>query len=64
MTVASKSYPLGTVLKLVYEGVGPDGKPLSNSVNAKKALLERFKARPGPDDPVVLQRRAEREAIR
>ena len=35
MTVASKSYPLGTVLKLVYEGVGPDGKPLSNSVNAK-----------------------------
>ena len=35
----------------------------SNSANAKKALLERFKARPGPDDPVVQQRRAEREAI-
>ncbi len=34
-----------------------------NSVNAKKALLERFKARPGPDDPVMLQRRAERNAI-
>lgn len=35
----------------------------SNSANAKKALLERFKARPGPDDPIVQQRRAEREAI-
>ena len=35
----------------------------SNSANAKKALLERFKARPGPDDPVMQQRRAEREAI-
>lgn len=35
----------------------------ANSVNAKKALLERFKARPGPDDPVMVQRRAEREAI-
>lgn len=35
----------------------------ANSANAKKALLERFKARPGPDDPVMVQRRAEREAI-
>ncbi len=35
----------------------------SNSQNAKKALLERFKARPGPDDPIMQQRRAEREAI-
>ncbi|WP_244494871.1 DUF6481 family protein [Bosea sp. Root483D1] len=34
-----------------------------NSANAKKALLERFKKRPGPDDPVMVQRRAEREAI-
>jgi hypothetical protein len=35
----------------------------ANSANAKKALLERFKQRPGPDDPVMVQRRAEREAI-
>lgn len=35
----------------------------ANSANAKKALLERFKARPGPDDPVMVQRRAEREAV-
>lgn len=35
----------------------------ANSVNAKKALLERFKKRPGPDDPVMVQRRTEREAI-
>lgn len=35
----------------------------STSQNAKKALLERFKARPGPDDPIMQQRRAEREAV-
>ena len=35
----------------------------SNSANAKKALLERFKARPTADDPVMVQRREEREAI-
>ncbi|WP_332698243.1 DUF6481 family protein [Bosea sp. (in: a-proteobacteria)] len=35
----------------------------ANSANAKKALLERFKKRPGPDDPVMVQRRAERQAI-
>ena len=35
----------------------------SNSANAKKALLERFKARPKADDPVMVQRREEREAI-
>ena len=31
--------------------------------NAKKALLERFKAKPGPDDPETLKRQAERQAI-
>ena len=31
--------------------------------DAKKALLERFKAKPAPDDPVVLAKKAEREAI-
>ncbi|MCH0612421.1 DUF6481 family protein, partial [Escherichia coli] len=30
---------------------------------AKKALLDRFKARPAEDDPQVLARRAERQAI-
>jgi DNA-binding helix-hairpin-helix protein with protein kinase domain len=35
----------------------------TNSANAKKALLERFKARPGPDDPIMQQRRAERQAV-
>ena len=35
----------------------------SNSAAAKKVLLERFKARPGPDDPIMQQRRAEREAV-
>ena len=35
----------------------------SNSANAKKALLERFQARPKADDPVMVQRREEREAI-
>jgi hypothetical protein len=31
--------------------------------DAKRALLERFKARPAPDDPEVLARQAERKAI-
>lgn len=35
-----------------------------NAANdAKKALLERFKQRPAEDDPRVLARKAEREAI-
>ncbi len=35
----------------------------SDSANAKKALLERFKARPGQNDPLMQRRRAERQAI-
>jgi len=35
----------------------------TTSTNARKALLERFKARPKADDPVMLQRRAEREGF-
>jgi hypothetical protein len=35
----------------------------SDSANAKKALLERFKARPGLNDPIMQQRRAERQAV-
>lgn len=34
-----------------------------SSANAKKVLLERFKARPGPDDPIMRQRQIERQAI-
>ncbi len=33
------------------------------ATEAKKALLERFKAKPADDDPEVLARRAERQAI-
>ena len=33
------------------------------STNARKVLLERFKARPKADDPLMLQRRAEREGF-
>jgi hypothetical protein len=33
------------------------------SAEAKKALLEKFRASPGPDDPAVMQRRAAREAM-
>ncbi|MBB5047909.1 hypothetical protein HNR60_002666 [Rhodopseudomonas rhenobacensis] len=29
---------------------------------ARKSILEKFKAQPGPDDPLVQQRAAEREA--
>lgn len=35
----------------------------ATSANARKALLERFQARPKADDPVMLQRRAEREGF-
>ena len=35
----------------------------ATSANARKALLERFKARPKADDPLMLQRRAEREGF-
>ncbi len=34
----------------------------SNSTAAKQAMLERFKARPNPNDPEVAARKAEREA--
>jgi hypothetical protein len=36
---------------------------LRESTEAKKALLDKFRAAPGPDDPAVAARRAEREAI-
>ncbi len=35
----------------------------STSAAAKKALLEKFKAKPAADDPAVLARAAERRAI-
>jgi len=33
------------------------------ALQAKKDLLNKFRAQPGPDDPEVAKRRAEREAI-
>ena len=32
-------------------------------IEARKALLEKFKSRPGPDDPAVKAREAERRAV-
>jgi hypothetical protein len=34
-----------------------------DSARAKKALLEKFRAAPGPEDPAVAERRAAREAL-
>ena len=36
---------------------------LTRSADAKKALLDRFRSAPGPDDPEVAARIAERQAI-
>lgn len=36
---------------------------LSSQANAKAALLEKFRNRPGPDDPAVIARKAEQAAI-
>ena len=33
------------------------------ALEARKNLLNKFRSQPAPDDPAVLQRRAEREAI-
>src|SRR3954469_18781961 len=39
------------------------GNRLDAAAAAKKAMLERFHARPGPDDPAVLEQQAARKAI-
>lgn len=39
------------------------GNRLSAAANAKKAMLERFRARPSPNDPATLERQAARKAI-
>src|SRR5262245_15430425 len=36
---------------------------LARAAEARQKALEKFKARPGPDDPEVIRRRQEREAI-
>ena len=36
---------------------------LTSAADAKNALLERFRARPGPDDPAVIARRAAQAEI-
>lgn len=35
----------------------------SAAAKAKQVLIEKFRARPGPDDPAVLAKQAERQAI-
>lgn len=35
----------------------------SAAQNARKNILEKFKAQPGPDDPAVLKKAAERQAL-
>ena len=39
------------------------GDRLSTQAAARKAQIEKFKARPGPDDPAVIAKRAELAAI-
>ena len=39
------------------------GERLSAAAAARKATLERFRAKPGPDDPAVAERRAARQAL-
>ena len=39
------------------------GDRLNAAAAAKQAMLERFHARPGPDDPVVVQQQAARKAV-
>jgi hypothetical protein len=36
---------------------------LSSAANAKRALLEKYKAQPRPDDPAILEQRATRQAL-
>ncbi len=36
---------------------------LGTSTSARKAALERFRARPAPDDPAVVEQRAARQAV-
>jgi hypothetical protein len=36
---------------------------LSTAAQAKQATLQRFRARPGPDDPAVVEQRAARQAV-
>ena len=39
------------------------GDRLETQADARKAMLERFRARPGPDDPTVQARQAERASV-
>ena len=39
------------------------GSRLATAANARNAALERFRARPGPDDSAVLERQAARKAV-
>ena len=39
------------------------GERLNTAANARKAMLDRFRARPTANDPAVLERQAARQAI-
>jgi hypothetical protein len=39
------------------------GERMNTAADAKKAMLEKFRARPGVDDPAVLERQAARQAV-
>jgi hypothetical protein len=39
------------------------GERLNAAKNAKQAMAAKFRQRPGPDDPVVAERRAARESV-
>jgi hypothetical protein len=39
------------------------GDRLSAAANARKAMLERVRTKPGADDPAVAERRAARQAV-
>jgi hypothetical protein len=46
------------------KNITPDfGQRRKESVQAKKAMIEKFRAAPGPDDPVVAERQAARERV-
>lgn len=36
---------------------------MNAAANAKRTMLERFRARPGPDDPAVIEQQAVRHAV-
>ncbi|WP_425540406.1 DUF6481 family protein [Rhodoblastus acidophilus] len=55
-------FPQNRIKMATYKGVSFQDRQKSMA-EAKKALLEKFKARPAADDPVVIEREAQSRAI-